>query len=221
MAGLIFGVSRRSYVELIRDLRNSKGSEELWKTTAWVNQIVIYVVLIQQNIKEFGFIIIVNNIQKEENYSCKFKHIKGDTLLNQLPFIIYHDTVFNDMIAYPYLIKCSECTVIKGRMFYSREKSTFSYSTGWKPRKAGCTRSSITDCICDGYQKADKKALENDCMTKLVLANFWMLYIFRGIFLLAPFSVGNLSYMEPNYSKDRSCSSSLLLVINFFLFQRH
>lgn len=74
--------------------------------------------------------IIVNNIQKEENYSCKFKHIKGDVLLNQLPFIIYDDTVFNDMIAYPHLIKCAECTVIKGGMFYSRGKSTFCYSTG-------------------------------------------------------------------------------------------
>lgn len=74
--------------------------------------------------------IIVNNIQKEENYSCKFKHIKGDVLLNQLPFIIYDDTVFNDMIAYPHLIKCAECTVIKGRMFYRRGKSTFCYSTG-------------------------------------------------------------------------------------------
>lgn len=41
------------------------------------------------------------NIQKEENYICKFKHIKGGTVLNQLPFIKYHDTAFNDMIPYP------------------------------------------------------------------------------------------------------------------------
>lgn len=117
-------------------------------------------VSIQLHINRIWFYNHVNSIQKEENYSCKLEHIKDDTLLNQLPFIIYHDTVFNDMITYPCLIKCVDCTVIKGRMFYSREKSTFCYSTGWKPRKAGCTRDSITDCICDGYQKTDKKGFQ-------------------------------------------------------------
>lgn len=124
---------------------------------AWVNWVVICVVSIYLHITGFVFIITVNNIQKEENYSCKFKHIKGDALLNQLSFIIYHDTVFTDMITYPYLIKCAECTLIKGRIFYSREKSTFCYNTGWKPRKDGCTCGSVTVCICEGYQKTDKK----------------------------------------------------------------
>jgi len=55
---------------------------------------------VQLHIIEFVFIMTANNIQKEENYSCKFKHIKGDTVLNQLPFITYHDTAYNDMITY-------------------------------------------------------------------------------------------------------------------------
>lgn len=69
------------------------------------------------------WVYIYITYKKEENYSCKFKHIKDDTVLNQLPFIIYHGIVFNDMITYSYLIKCAECTVIKGRVFYSKKKA--------------------------------------------------------------------------------------------------
>lgn len=123
----IFGVIPvRSYVINLQTYQIPKALKS--HESGWPEQ--IYVVSMWLHITEFVFIIIVNNIQKEENYSCKFEHIKGETHLNQLPFIIYHDTVFNDMITYPYLIKCAECTVINRRLFYSREKSTFCYSTG-------------------------------------------------------------------------------------------
>lgn len=81
--------------------------------------------------------LYLHNTQREENYSCKFKHIKGDAVLNQLPLIIYHDIAFNDIITYPYLIKCAECTVIKGRMFYSRKKAPSVTAEDESPGKLG------------------------------------------------------------------------------------
>lgn len=109
---------------------------------------------------------------KKENYSCKFKHIKDDAVLNQLPFIIYHDTVFNDMITYPYLIKCAECTVIKGRVFYSEKKAPSVTAQDESPGKLGVIVVLSQTAYVKAIRRQIKKDLEYDCMAKLVLANF-------------------------------------------------
>lgn len=76
------------------------------------------------------------------------------------------------MITYPYLIKCAECTVIKGRVFYSKKEAPSVTAQDESPGKLGIIVVLSQHAYVKAIRRQIKKDLEYDCMAKLVLANF-------------------------------------------------